>query len=94
MTERQEEQEMIPFEKRLVQVLIRNMMSRYTFDSFLRNTDPEVSAEMYEEWTRIISEELRKKGIVDKVYEPVDVKNMGFWDKVMVRESYYIGDGE
>lgn len=82
-------------ELRIVQVILRDMMSRFGLDAIIKNGDPHINVDMFEKWRHLISLELKKQGVVDKVYvSDIDAKLMGFWEAVTKKEEYFIGDDE
>lgn len=82
-------------ELRIVQVILRDMMGRFGLDAMIKNGDPHVDVDMFEKWRHLISVELKKQGLVDKVYDSeIDAKQMGFWEAVMKKQEYLIGDDE
>ncbi|MFB5194269.1 hypothetical protein ACE198_05000 [Neobacillus sp. KR4-4] len=82
----------VELEKKLVQIILRDIMSRNGLDAEFKNINPAVAATMYEEWRHLLSKELCKQGIVESVYKPINAKEIGFWDAVTLRDGYYIGD--
>ena len=56
---------------------------------FFRSTEPRILVKIYEKWIRVVSVELEKAGVIEKVYEPLNVDEMSFVD-VINRSDYYL----
>lgn len=77
----------------IVRAIIRNIYGRYGMEQYFRSTEPRMLMKIYENWIHVVSEELEKAGVIDKVYEPLNVDDMSFVD-VINRSDYYLKDDD
>lgn len=77
----------------IVRALIRDIYNRYGLEQSFRSIEPRIQVKIYEEWIRLVSVELEKAGVIDKVYEPLNVNEMSFVD-VINRSDYYLKNDE
>ncbi|MFJ7848143.1 hypothetical protein ACIQXR_04700 [Peribacillus sp. NPDC097224] len=73
----------------IVRAIIRDIYGRYGMEQYFRSTEPRLLMKIYEEWIRVVSVQLEKAGVVEKVYEPLKVDEMSFVD-VINRSDYYL----
>ncbi|MFB6469509.1 hypothetical protein ACE38V_22510 [Cytobacillus sp. Hz8] len=73
----------------IVRAIIRDIYNRYGLEQSFRCIEPRIQVKIYEEWIRVVSVELEKAGVIDKVYEPLNVDEMSFVD-VINRSDYYL----
>lgn len=77
----------------IVREIIRDIYGRWGLEQAFRGTEPRIQVEIYEKWIHVVSVELKKAGVIDKVYEPLNVDEMSFVD-VINRSMYYLTDDE
>lgn len=73
----------------IVRVIIRDIHRRFGLEQAFEEIGPRIQVKIYDEWIRIVSVELEKAGVIDKVYEPLNVDEMSFVD-VINRSAYYL----
>lgn len=73
----------------IVRAITRDIHRRYGLERAFREIGPRIQVKIYDEWIHIVSVELEKAGVIDKVYEPLNVDAMSFVD-VINRSDYYL----
>lgn len=77
----------------ITKAIIRDILGRYSFDSFFYNLDINVRVEIMEEWTHLISKELLCKGMVEELYQPINVTGLSLHEAIE-RFDYYVNNME
>lgn len=73
----------------IVREIIRDIYGRYGMEQLFRSIEPRIQVNVYEQWIHVVSVELEKAGVIDKVYEKLNVDEMSFVD-VINRSDYYL----
>jgi hypothetical protein len=66
---------------------------RYGMEQYFRSTEPRMLVNIYEKWIHVVSIELKKAGVINEIYEPLNTEEMNFID-IVNRVDYYLIDEE
>jgi len=77
----------------IVREIIRDIYERYGMEQFFRSTEPRIQVEIYEKWIHVVSNELKKAGVIEEVYTPLNTDEMSFVD-IINRSMYYLTDDD
>ncbi|OQO97864.1 hypothetical protein IC801_08750 [Geobacillus sp. 44B] len=77
----------------IVRAIIRDIYGRYGMEQYFRSTEPRMLVNIYEKWIHVVSIELKKAGVINEIYEPLNTKEMNFID-IVNRVDYYLIDEE
>ncbi|NRD76656.1 hypothetical protein HPT25_04020 [Bacillus sp. BRMEA1] len=78
----------------IVRAIIRDIYGRYGLEQYFRSIEPRIQMKIYEQWIHVVSVELEKEGVIEKVYEPLNVVEMSFVDVVNRADYYLMNDDE
>lgn len=73
----------------IVKAIINDIYGRYGLEQYFRNLEPKIQVKIYEAWIEVVSKELKKKGLIEQEYEPLNVDEMEFID-IVNRVAYYL----
>ncbi|MEK4221521.1 hypothetical protein N1I86_05525 [Bacillus sp. FSL W8-0116] len=62
-------------------------------EQYFRSTEPRMLVNIYEKWIHVVSIELKKAGVINEIYEPLNTEEMSFAD-IVYRVDYYLIDEE
>jgi hypothetical protein len=77
----------------IVRAIIRDIYGRYGMEQYFRSTEPRMLVNIYEKWVHVVSVELKKAGVINEIYEPLNIEEMNFID-IINRLDYYLIDEE
>ncbi|WP_044895626.1 hypothetical protein [Bacillus alveayuensis] len=77
----------------IVRAIIRDIYGRYGMEQYFRSTEPRMLVNIYEKWIHVVSVELKKAGVINEIYEPLNTEKMSFVD-IVYRVDYYLIDEE
>jgi hypothetical protein len=77
----------------IVRAIIRDIYGRYGMEQYFRSTEPRMLVNIYEKWIHVVSVELKKAGVINEIYEPLNTEEMSFVD-IVYRVDYYLIDEE
>jgi hypothetical protein len=77
----------------IVRAIIRDIYGRYGMEQYFRSTEPRMLVNIYEKWIHVVSIELKKAGVINEIYEPLNTEEMSFVD-IVYRVDYYLIDEE
>lgn len=77
----------------IVRAIIRDIYGRYGMEQYFRSTEPRMLVNIYEKWIHVVSIELKKAGVINEIYEPLNTEEMNFID-IVNRVDYYLIDEE
>lgn len=77
----------------IVREIIRDIYGRYGMEQFFRSTEPRIQVEIYEKWIHVVSNELKKAGVIEEVYTPLNTDEMSFVD-IINRSVFYLTDDD
>lgn len=66
----------------IVREIIRDIYGRYGMERFFRSIEPRIQVQVYEQWIHVVSIELKKAGVIEEIYEPLNVDEMSFVDVI------------
>jgi hypothetical protein len=58
-------------------------------EQYFRSIEPRILMKIYEQWIHVVSVKLEKEGVIEKVYDPLNVDEMSFVN-VINRSDYYL----
>jgi predicted acetyltransferase len=82
----------------IVRAINRDIYGRYGLEQYFRSIHPRMQVEIWEKWIHVVSVELKKAGVINEIYEPLNTEEMDFVD-IVNRVDYYLkeenrGSGE
>ena len=73
----------------IVREILKDIHGRMGLEDEFRSIHPKVQVEMYERWIEVVSMKLYQEGMIDEVYEPINMDEMSFGE-IVNRTVHYL----
>lgn len=75
----------------IVREILKDIHGRMGLEDEFRSIHPKVQVEMFERWIEVVSMKLYQEGMIDKVYEPINIDEMSLGE-IVNRTVHYLSE--
>lgn len=75
----------------IVREILKDIHGRMGLEDEFRSIHPKIQVEMYERWIEIVSMKLYQEGLIDNVYDPINIDEMSLGE-IVNRTVHYLND--